>query len=211
MTINPYVRPEGRPCQGSLYCNIILVVPGGTLRFDKIPISTLEMPYAVAMSQECDLVQDNKARATDPSQKPAPDDKVVPSVLICPGYQSSLFREGRHLEGLGMKMEKYTSKPWAVIKSNSNPRFHFMCQWAPFHVPELVVDFKHFQTIPTEVLRNAYGGEEHHIARLACPYREELSQRFASYLARIGVPVPHGGVEKAMQSCSHTGQASSKS
>ena len=107
-----------------------------------------------------------------------------------------------------MKMQKYTSKPWGVIKSNSNPRFHFMCQWSPLQVPELVVDFKHFQTIPTEVLRDVYGGKEHHIARLTCPYREELSQRFASYLARIGVPVPHGVVKKAIQSCSHAGQTS---
>ncbi len=195
MTNSPYVEPEDRPCQGSLYRNLVLVVTGGTLRFGKIPFSLLDMPYSIAMSQECDLVQDNYARVTDLSEKPAPDDKVLPSVLICPGYQASLFRAGKHLAGLRKTMLSYSGKPWAVIKNNSNPRFHFMCQWPPLQVPELVVDFKHFQTISTEVLRNVYGGPEHHIARLACPYREELSQRFASFLARIGVPVPHDRVK----------------
>jgi len=198
MTINPYVDPEGRPCQGSLYRDMILVIPGGSLRADKIPFSTLEMPYAVAMSQECDLALDCEAREKDLSHKPAPEDKLLLSVLICPAYRSSLFKEGRHLEDLGMKMHRHSSKPWGVLKNNSNPRYHFMCAWPPLQVPELVIDFKHFHTISTEFLRKVYGGPKHHIARLACPYREELSQRFASYLARIGVPVPHGEVKGAV-------------
>lgn len=106
-----------------------------------------------------------------------------------------------HLEALGRTMPRQNSKQWSLIRTNQNPRYHFLASWTPLQVPELVVDFKHFFALPTEVLRCLYTNEEHSIARLRCPYREDLSQRFAAYLARIGLPIPHHqvGAERAGQ------------
>lgn len=53
-------------------------------------------------------------------------------------------------------------------------------------IPELVIDFKHYYTIPTEEMYEAY--KENYLASVEPLYREDLSQRFANYLSRIGLP-----------------------
>ncbi|MBE9479589.1 MAG: hypothetical protein IMY80_06440 [Chloroflexi bacterium] len=166
-------------------------------------VTEWEFPYAVALSQECDLMQDHNNRKLleeagderDEGDKEITHDKLLPAILMCPAYQTIPFKNGEHLNGLGRKMEIYSSSRWNIITRNQNPRYHFLAEWRPFHVAELVVDFKHFFTVPTEILRDTYGTQQHYIARLICPYREDLSQRFAAYLARIGLPTQHHRVK----------------
>ena len=55
-----------------------------------------------------------------------------------------------------------------------------------FAIPGLVIDFKNFYTILTE---NLYKYKKNRIATMSELFREELSQRFASFLSRIGLPV----------------------
>jgi hypothetical protein len=149
------------------------------------------LPYAIVLTQECDLEQDHENREKlDGSGSDTNHDKLLPSVLMCPGYLSVQFREGKHLDFLNRRMMRYPSDPWRSIKANQNPRYHYLCAWTLLQVPELILDFKHFFTLPTDVLRNVYGSEQHYIARLSPLYREDLNQRFAAYLARVGLPIP---------------------
>jgi hypothetical protein len=101
-------------------------------------------------------------------------------------------------------MEPYNSDNFRLIKHNNNPRYHYFAGWSPFQVPELIVDFKHFFTIPVEQLLEKYGTEEYYIASLKCPYREDFSQRCAAYLTRIGVPVAHHHVKPSVSPNSST-------
>lgn len=193
MNTCPYEsRDDSRPCQCAVYRNISVSIATPTPITGGLEMAEWEFPYAVAMSQDCDLSEDHKAR----EQRHKGDleknhDKFLRAVLMCPAYMATPFRDGTHLECLGFAMEKQNSDKYRAIKRNQNPRYHFLAAWTPLQVPELVIDFKHFFTIPTELLRYNYGTEQHHIARLKCPYREDLSHRFTAYLSRVGLPIPH--------------------
>jgi hypothetical protein len=195
MSACPYEqRVDARPCQGAIYRNLITFLPESAP--DPEPrFARWELPYAVALSQECDLLQDHKSRLKlKESMAVPPDfkhDKLLPTILLCPAYQASLLRAGDHLNALARKMESYNSKQWSLIQQNNNSRYHYLGGWPDLQVPELGVDFKHFFVMQTELMIEYYGDEDHYVARLGYLYREDLSQRFAAYLARIGLPISH--------------------
>lgn len=83
-------------------------------------------------------------------------------------------------------MEKWNSKNYKQIKDQNKDRFHFLDQDQELQVPELVVDFKHYYAIPRDTLFRMY--EKHYLATINQLFREFLSQRFANYLSRIGLP-----------------------
>ncbi len=206
MTVCPYEnRHDSRPCQGALYRDVETTVVSADVdaQTGHVELAVWDFPYSVAMSQECDLAQDESSRMAiqeSASESGGEDedighDKILLTVLMCPAYPADKLREGKHLVELGRAMENHSSKPWRLIKSNQNPRYHFMARWRSLQVPELVVDFKHFFTVPIELLLHRYGTNKNYVARLAPLYREDLSQRFAAYLARVGVPVPHYKIE----------------
>jgi hypothetical protein len=56
-----------------------------------------------------------------------------------------------------------------------------------FKIPEGYIDFSVAHTIPTRMLENLGG---YRVARIATPYREEFSSRFADRFSRIAVPKP---------------------
>ena len=64
---------------------------------------------------------------------------------------------------------------------------------APCELPGLerevrVVDFHRLYTLPLQFLRKRAGDEGRRL-RLQPPYREHLSQAFARYFMRVGLPV----------------------
>jgi len=196
-------RTTNSPHQGSLYRSIKVITATSALGLQEVNFSEWELPYAVVLSQECDLSLDHDLREklkrlegeSNNSDRDQKHDKLLLGVLVCPAYQAASFREGKHLNELHRVMESYGSRDFKLIKGNCNPRYHYLAKWAPLQVAELVVDFKHFFTIPVEQLWDEYGTEEHYIARLKPLYREDLSQRFSAYLTRIGIPTPHHQVK----------------
>jgi hypothetical protein len=195
MSACPYKqRVDARPCQGAIYQNLITFLPESPP--DPEPkFARWELPYAVALSQECDLLQDHNTRLKlKESAVVSPDfkhDKLLPTILLCPAYPASSLHTGDHMKDLRWKMESYTSSQWSLIKQNNNSRYHYLVGWANLQVPELVIDFKHFFVMQTELMIDHDGDEAHYLARLGYLYREDLSHRFAAYLARIGLPVSH--------------------
>ena len=69
--------------------------------------------------------------------------------------------------------------------NNEDPRFHFLHFEDGFKLPDMVVDFKHFYTINTDYL---YQNIDKRVCSLSELYREKLSQRYAYFLSRIGLP-----------------------
>lgn len=189
----PYQPPDGNiPCQGSIYLDISIATGVSPI------LTQWDFPYAITMSQECDLLQDNKYRQMkeEDSTEEKNEDKLLPTILMCPAYPADSLRKGTHLEKLEIKMERKSTDQYKLVRMNRDPRYHFLAGWPELQVTEMVVDFKHFFTIQTELLRDTYGTAKYYIARLSCPYREHLSQRFTSYLGRIGLPVDHHRIKK---------------
>ena len=199
--ICPYEKSDpSKPCQGTLYRDIKAYIYAQPKEGQpNAEVSEITYPYSVVMNQECDLHQDYTARQASAAQheSAAQHDTLVPSVLMCPAYFAAQLKLGEHLKQYGRVMERINSDRWKLLKQNQNPRYHYLASWPAMQVQELVIDFKHFFTVPTEQLHQEYATPEHCLARLAFLYREDLSQRFASYMSRIGLPVPHHQIEIA--------------
>jgi hypothetical protein len=144
-------------------------------------IISIDLPYAVVMTQDCDLQWDYATRKNIINH-----DKYLPTILICPAYLAESLRAGTHLNELGQTMHKWNSDKFKDIKKQNNDRFHFLESNSNMQIAELVVDFKHYYTISRDVFYHVY--HEKYLASLNQLYREYLSQRFVNYLCRIGLP-----------------------
>lgn len=154
------------------------LVEGGILEEDFI-----EIPYFVVLTQSCDLEWDFKDRYKRSSEK---RDKFIQSILVCPAYVAESFKGGQHLESQSLVMQDYHGKTWPLIKDNNNSRYHFLKKNEELGIPDLVIDFKQYYTIPTHILYKFY--KQHYVGSLMPLFREALSHRFAFYLSRIGLP-----------------------
>jgi len=152
---------------------------------DGIEVADRAIPYCVVLSQDCDLDQDFASRAV---ASRADDDKFLRTVLVAPAYEAESFRAGTHLEGLGQRMRAFGTKELDRVKQNSLPRYHFLPGHPPLQLPDLVIDFKHFLTIPRDVLYRAVEWPSTYLATIEILFREHLSSRFAQFVSRIGLP-----------------------
>ncbi len=141
-------------------------------------------PYAVILSQDCDLEQDFNVR-----QKKIVSDKLLPSVLFC---------EVATAEELFSRVKALGSKLWDRIRINKDERYHFLqavdgsCDAQQVGLPELGLDFKRYFTLPTdELYQRIENGEAKRRCILVSPYLEHLSSRFAHFLCRVALPEDH--------------------
>jgi len=175
-----------RICQGDIFEEF-------TYKFTKIfdqsgEIINITLPYAIVLTQDCDLEWDYEKRDSNPNKKlDTNDDKVLQSILICPAYIAEQFRAGDHLKGLGLVMEKWGSNLWRHIVSNQNERFHYLEEDIENKMPNLVVDFKHYYTVPADDIYNIT--ENKYEISISPLFREDISRRFSNYLSRIGLPM----------------------
>ena len=117
----------------------------------------------IVLTQSCDLVAGREK--TD-------------HVLLCALWRLEDFPPGHHLA---------TSKGLEEVRRGNIPGFHMV---GAHEGPELVeaarlVDFRRTWSMPLAYLRKRV--ESQHL-RLLPPYREHLSQAFARYFMRVGLP-----------------------
>ncbi len=144
--------------------------------------SEAQINYAVVMSQDCDLQHDHEERTAEPEIT----DKIIPTVLVCPAYVYETFVKGEHISGT-RKRSFSSSREREKLEGNTEfPRYHFLKSGTEFAVPAFVIDFKHFYTIPVDILQAHL--PDSYLATVNELFRENLSQRFANYLSRFGLP-----------------------
>lgn len=178
---------EDRVCQGDIFRDLVYDYrvykdETGALASDRITLS-----YVIVLSQDCDLESDYRNRSQKAEEQHT-QDKFLHSILVCPAYLADEFRQGVHLKGpgFGLTMEKYNSERWAIIQDKKNERYHYLTADLTLQIPNLVIDFKHCFTIPRSLIYDSRG--KHYIATINELHREALSQRFAYYVSRIGLP-----------------------
>lgn len=167
---------KSRICQGDIFQDLFVSIGGKNGANDDF-----DLPYSVVLTQDCDLEQDfNERRA-----KTGKNDKHIDTVLICPAYPIDLFSAGTHLKN--RVMQTYIKGALDKVKRNDElKRYHYLAEDLDHGVPDLVIDFKHFFTIPRDVLYKQR--KESYVTSINEVYREYLSQRFTNYLGRIGLP-----------------------
>ncbi len=174
---------EFRLAQGEFISDLVHAhILFSTLGTTEIRLTEQKHPYALVLSQGCDLEQDFRARHDQ--VKP---DKMVPTVLFCEVELATYLRTYvQH------------SDIWNRIKINSHERYHFFQKAdkeddaASEGLPELGVDFKRFFAIPTEeVYHRIKSGEAKRRCCLRSPYLEHFCHRFVNFLSRVALPEPH--------------------
>lgn len=141
------------------------------------------LDHCVLLTQDCDLEHDYNNRL---AQEKTTNDKYLQFILLCPAYHAETLRLGEHLKDFNMKMQRLGSDDWGKLKNNNLYRYHFLERDLELQVPDLVVDFKHYLTVPRDILyRPEY--MNNYLATVEIMYRDCLSSRFAHYLSRIGL------------------------
>lgn len=169
-----------RICQGDIVRDITLVL-GATNR----QVEEYAFPYAIVVSQDCDLEQFQNSLTFDEAKETF--GQYMPFVLLVPAFPAEDLREGHHLKGVfGLLHERINSRDWNRIKQNREARYHFINGMPKMQVQDLACDFKHYFTMPSESLMSQFPNA--YLATINELFREEFSQRFAAYLSRIGLP-----------------------
>ena len=152
---------------------------------DIVEISKITFPYVVVLTQDCDLLQDYHTRRP---KSGTTQDKQLVSVLVAPLYNAEHVYSGTHLSELGLTMQTINraKTPGQRLQSNQDPRYHYLKFPEGIPIVPSVIDFKHYFSVSADYLKALRTNNL--ICLIAPLYREDVSQRFASFLARIGLP-----------------------
>jgi hypothetical protein len=178
---------DGPLRQGEILTDLIqLVLDPENINFDEsavIPAIPIIHPFAITVSQDCDLDWDFRARQGDDEKQ-----RLLPNVLFCVVATASELRDRTDIN----------SSIWSSIKINKNERYHFLQKAEPSEdilnegLPELGIDFKRYFTIPTnELYFQLKSAQARRRCRLISPYLEHLNTRFAYFLSRVALPEDH--------------------
>lgn len=152
-----------------------------------IEVSKILFPLVMVLTQDCDLLQDSKSRAeADTSEKD--QDKWLLSVLVAPIYNAEHVYIGDHLSDLNIKMAPVSRNktPGDYLRQNQRPRYHFLEFSEDTSLVSSVIDFKHYFSVNVRYLSELK--KTNYVCTVSNLYREAVSQRFAYFLSRIGLP-----------------------
>ncbi len=151
-----------------------------------IELSKVIYPLALVLTQDCDLAQDHTFR--DPESKKPNQDKYLLSVLVAPMYNLEQVFAGKHLASLGFDMSPINKNktPGQNLVKNETPRYHYLEFSQDVPIVPSVIDFKHYFSCNVEYLKEHK--EKNFVCQLSDLYREDVLQRFSSFLSRIGLP-----------------------
>jgi hypothetical protein len=129
----------------------------------EVPLDVIAI-NAIVLSQSCDI-----------------QNKKIDSIIVCPIWSLKKFVEqGGYFESASARED---------LRQGKFPEYHLLQKFEPDELPKdfYFVDFKHIYSVPKRFLIALAGSKPH--KRLLPPYREHLSQSFARYFMRVGLPV----------------------
>ncbi len=159
----------------------------GSVDSDRVySANPIEHPFAIIVSQDCDLEQDYNFRYSNKGNQR----NELPSVLLCQAEDIEEFMKSDVYRSL------FTSRTFTGnFKNNNEFRYHFI-QEVPAElcaidqrVPELGIDFKRYFSMPTaEVYHRIRLDHTRRMSVLESPYRDHFSQRFHNFNSRVALP-----------------------
>ncbi len=153
----------------------------------RIEISQIFFPLVLVISQSCDLTWDYENRHKENASN---QDKYLFSAIVLPLYNYEHFIIGEHLSELDRQMQKFSKDKKKTenrnIRQNVNPRYHYLEFEDKYSIVPSVIDFKHYFSVNIEQLERLRS--TNYICTVDELFRERISQRFAEYLSRIGLP-----------------------
>lgn len=175
------------PIERISQCDIfrdITVVENITRMTNEMVIKTITFPYVICLNQDCDLNSDNRDKELNPEKN---KNCRLLHLIVAPLFVFASFLEGSHWgdifdPSIAINRKRTDGKK---IINNEDPRYHYLQFNQESKLPEMVIDFKHFFTVSTELM---YDNLENRICSVEELYREKICQRFAFFQSRIGLP-----------------------
>jgi hypothetical protein len=154
--------------QGDLIEECPIVIPPSKIEVGDEPEIDIKLIDSIILSQSCDLVN-NK----------------IDIVLVCPYYPLKVFIENLPPDQRSSKAKK---KHIDNLKKGHLPGYHLLDKSDTYDINDyLVVDFRNVYGVQIDYLKDIAHKNKKRI-RLLPPYREHLSQAFARYFMRVGLP-----------------------
>ncbi len=149
--------------QGDFIKECPVVIPPSEIS-DEVDVEIIKYDVVV-MSQSCDLVQ-----------------RKLDLVLLCPVWPLSEFEKRSDFFG--------SRKGKEALRQGNVPGYHLLnkSDIEGFETEYLVVDFRSVYSVPFNLLIDLAKSRGKRL-RLLPPYREHLSQAFARFFMRVGLPV----------------------
>lgn len=154
--------------QGDFINDCPIIKPPKVIKLDAENDIQIDLINSIVMSQSCDL-ENNK----------------IEIVLVCPYIPLKYF-----IDNLpeSQKSRKAISKVIENLKKGNQPGYHLLNKSSENGIKDyIVVDFRNVYGVHIENLR-VIAEKIHERLRLLPPYREHLSQAFARYFMRVGLP-----------------------
>jgi hypothetical protein len=151
-----------------------------------LEISRIVFPLAIVLTQDCDLEWDPRLRSEEAKNQ----DKLLLSALLAPIYTAAHVYAGEHLTDLGLRMATINEKrsPGEYLRNNERPRYHYLDLPAGIQIAPSVIDFKHYFSAHIKYLVELR--KRNRVCTLSPLFREDVTQRFSNFLARVGLPEP---------------------
>lgn len=162
------IKSTNELLQGDLIPDCPIVIPPASIKEDENPIVEIKLIDSIILSQSCDLENNN-----------------IEIVLVCPYYSLKTFLNGLPPEQTATK--RAITKTIENLKKGFLPGYHLLDKFEDYLLDYQVVDFRNVYGIQFDTLKNICENIEIRI-RLLPPYREHLSQSFARYFMRVGLP-----------------------
>ncbi len=163
------VEVEDNLQQGDFIPNCPILIPPANIRAEEEAEIEIKEIDSIILSQSCDLVNGK-----------------IEIVLVCPYYSLTTFLNNLPEEQQGAKAKR---KVIDNLRKGFLPGYHLL------NNEENIEDFSDYQVVD---FRNVYGIQFNSLIqivsnlqkriRLLPPYREHLSQSFARYFMRVGLP-----------------------
>jgi len=170
--------------QGEILTNVIQYNPVLSQDAEELTFERVIHPYAIIITQDCDLDFDYKARFVSETQV----SKRLNSIILC---EIATAKEVRDIEDKNVM----NRKEWDLVKSHRHERFYFFEKTLPEYeleqegLPELTADFKKIFGIDAATLyRQIELGIVKRRTVLASPYLEHFSRRYYSFHGRVALP-----------------------
>jgi hypothetical protein len=150
-----------------------------------LTVRNIQYPRVIVLTQDCDLSEEFNFRFTEKGTQ----DKWLVSVLVAPLYVAEHVFSGKHLELLKLRMQQIQSKTEIrLLKQNRLPRYHYLEFQEEVPIVPSIIDFKHYFSVNSVYLQELRN--RNYVCTVSSLYREQISVRYASFLARIGLPTP---------------------
>lgn len=154
--------------QGDLLKDCQITIPPKSIEANQIEEVDSKLFNVIVISQSCDLVQEK-----------------IDIVSVCPYYTWAIFLEQ---QPDNWKTQNGRKRLFENLKKGVQPSFHLLNKNEKKGLDDyMVVDFRYVYGIHLNYLKEYIEKQETRI-RLLPPYREHLSQAFARFFMRVGLP-----------------------